>query len=307
MPALVAAAALLSVATAPPNILFVVYDDLRPQLASYGHDRMSTPHFDSLANESLVFNRAYTNYPYCAPSRNSFMSGRMPDHAHDWNFLDSFRQKDVHSNPSPNIGATWVALPEFFKNHGWWTVGSGKLYHPNLPVDNDNPRSWSENLTDYGGNSGCTCPSTPSAAHPHAPMFCALPENTSCPDVVITDTVVQQLQHTEPQIQTLLRRVWYTQATFAMGRTGLVLRAVRASGEHSSGQAQELPTRGASCRVSLLPLGGLSCAARQQRVDELLTQRGGGACELHSRWHCHCRHPCAASPTWVYGGRKLCR
>ena len=194
MPALVAAAALLSVATAPPNILFVVYDDLRPQLASYGHDRMSTPHFDSLANQSLVFNRAYTNYPYCAPSRNSFMSGRMPDHAHDWNFLDSFRQKDVHSNPSPNIGATWVALPEFFKNHGWWTVGSGKLYHPNLPVDNDNPRSWSENLTDYGGNSGCTCPSTPSAAHPHAPMFCALPENTSCPDVVITDTVVQQLQ-----------------------------------------------------------------------------------------------------------------
>jgi hypothetical protein len=179
----------------PPNILFVVYDDLRPQLGAYGHPGMSTPHFDSLASESLVFNRAYTNYPYCAPSRNSFMSGRMPDHAQDWNFVDSFRQKDVHSgHPTPNVGAHWVALPQFFKEHGYWTVGSGKLYHPNLPIDNDNPKSWSENLTDFGGNSGCTCPAAPSATHPHAPMFCALPENTSCPDVVITDTVVSQLR-----------------------------------------------------------------------------------------------------------------
>lgn len=53
-----------------PNILFVVYDDLRPQLSTFGHDGMKTPHFDSLAAESLVFHRAYTNYPYCAPSRN---------------------------------------------------------------------------------------------------------------------------------------------------------------------------------------------------------------------------------------------
>ena len=178
-----------------PNVLFVVYDDLRPQLGAYGHEQMSTPNFDSLAAESLVFNRAYTNYPYCAPSRNSFMSGRMPDHAQDWNFLDSFRQKDVHStNPTPNVGAEWVALPQFFRQQGYWTVGSGKLYHPNLPVDNDNPKSWSENLTDFGGNSGCTCPNVPSATHPHAPMFCALPENTTCPDVIITDTVVGQLR-----------------------------------------------------------------------------------------------------------------
>jgi iduronate 2-sulfatase len=126
---LAAVAIVVVVAAAPPrpNVLFVVYDDLRPQLGAYGHTQMITPHFDSLANESLVFNRAFTNYPYCAPSRNSFMSGRMPDHAHDWNFIDSFRQKDVHKAPSPNVGAEWVALPQFFKEHGYWTVGSGKL------------------------------------------------------------------------------------------------------------------------------------------------------------------------------------
>jgi hypothetical protein len=67
---LMSAAGADAAAATPPNILFVVYDDLRPQLSSFGHDGMKTPHFDSLAAESLVFHRAYTNYPYCAPSRN---------------------------------------------------------------------------------------------------------------------------------------------------------------------------------------------------------------------------------------------
>jgi hypothetical protein len=46
--------------------LQIVYDDLRPQLSAFGHEGMKTPHFDSLAAQSLTFTRAYTNYPYCA-------------------------------------------------------------------------------------------------------------------------------------------------------------------------------------------------------------------------------------------------
>ncbi len=69
----IAAAAADAAAATAPNILFVVYDDLRPQLSAFGHDGMKTPYFDSLAAESLVFHRAYTNYPYCAPSRNRYV------------------------------------------------------------------------------------------------------------------------------------------------------------------------------------------------------------------------------------------
>ena len=160
------------------------------------------------------------------------MSGRMPDHAQDWNFIDSFRQR---CEVSPGVqgktcadweGTTWTALPEFFKKHGYWTVGTGthsalsnrshqrqfsrcsidhetdctrtgKLFHPNLPVDNDNPRSWSVNASDPGGNSGCTCPDAPTQDAPHAPMYCALATNTTCPDVVIADTAVRYLQQWE--------------------------------------------------------------------------------------------------------------
>lgn len=131
----------------------------------------------------------------------------MPDHAEDWNFIDSFRQRCTLST-DPEVpgkscrdweGTTWTALPEFFKKNNYWTVGTGKLFHPNLPVDNDNPRSWSVNASDPGGNSGCTCPPAPTADAPFAPMYCGLPANTTCPDVVIADTAVGYLKQWEKE------------------------------------------------------------------------------------------------------------
>ena len=38
-----------------------------------GHDFMHTPHIDNLAATGTLFNRAYVQYSFCAPSRNSFM------------------------------------------------------------------------------------------------------------------------------------------------------------------------------------------------------------------------------------------
>jgi hypothetical protein len=56
------------------NVLLLICDDLRTQLKVYGHaDYMRTPHIDAFAADAVVFDRAFTNYPYCAPSRNSFM------------------------------------------------------------------------------------------------------------------------------------------------------------------------------------------------------------------------------------------
>ena len=42
-----------------PNILMIAIDDLRPQLRTYGHPQMVTPHLDELAQEGYQFNRAY--------------------------------------------------------------------------------------------------------------------------------------------------------------------------------------------------------------------------------------------------------
>jgi choline-sulfatase len=60
-----------------PNILFLMADQLAPQvLKAYGGPVCRTPHLDRLADEGVVFDSAYTNYPICAPAR---FSGKLTE------------------------------------------------------------------------------------------------------------------------------------------------------------------------------------------------------------------------------------
>ena len=62
-----------------PNILFIMADQLAPQvLSAYGGSRVRTPHLDRLAEQGVVFENAYCNFPLCAPARFSMLSGRLP-------------------------------------------------------------------------------------------------------------------------------------------------------------------------------------------------------------------------------------
>jgi len=113
-----------------PNILYLMSDDMRPQLNCYGQKYMITPQLDKLAATGLQFDFAYTQFAFCAPSRNSIFSGRRPDRNRALNFLSTFRK-------APG-GKDWVAMPQFFKTHGYFTSSAGKLYHDGM----DDPPSW---------------------------------------------------------------------------------------------------------------------------------------------------------------------
>jgi len=61
-----------------PNILFIQFDQLATHaLQIYGNPVVKTPHIDSLAEQSVVFENAYCNFPLCAPSRFSMLSGQL--------------------------------------------------------------------------------------------------------------------------------------------------------------------------------------------------------------------------------------
>ena len=62
-----------------PDILMIAVDDLRPMLGCYGDKRIRTPHIDRLAQQSVVFERAYCQYAKCGTSRLSLMTGLRPD------------------------------------------------------------------------------------------------------------------------------------------------------------------------------------------------------------------------------------
>lgn len=53
-------------------------------LPAYGHKQVKTPNIDKLAADGVVFKNAYSNFPLCAPSRMSMLSGRYATGINVW-------------------------------------------------------------------------------------------------------------------------------------------------------------------------------------------------------------------------------
>ena len=68
--------ALAEPAAQPPNIVFILADDLGyGDLGCYGQKRIQTPNLDRLAAEGMRFTQCYAGSTVCAPSRCALMTG----------------------------------------------------------------------------------------------------------------------------------------------------------------------------------------------------------------------------------------
>jgi iduronate 2-sulfatase len=125
------APAVMAQQKAKKNVLFIIVDDMKPFLGCYGDTNARTPNIDRLAARGRVFDRAYCQQAVCAPSRASFMTGKRPDQLKIWGLSQPFRPL------FPDI----VTLPQYFKNNGYTTAATGKIYHD--PPAHHDPASWS--------------------------------------------------------------------------------------------------------------------------------------------------------------------
>ena len=121
-----------------PNVLFILSDDLNAEGSGMGHPQCRTPHLDRLAEESVRFTRAFCQFPLCAPSRASMMTGQYP-------------LKNGVGGNGGRVDVDRVTLPKHFANHGYWTARVSKVYHMGIPVDIiegtsglDHAPSWTE-------------------------------------------------------------------------------------------------------------------------------------------------------------------
>lgn len=112
-----------------PNVLFIAIDDLNDWLGCMdGHPNTKTPNMDRLASKGVLFKNAHCQAPLCGPSRASIMSGLRPSTTGIYGMVDDEKIKQDNK-----ATADITFLPEYFKNHGYHTMGIGKLFHQHAP------------------------------------------------------------------------------------------------------------------------------------------------------------------------------
>ena len=108
-----------------PNVLFIAIDDLNDWVGVLkGHPQAKTPNIDRLASQGMLFTNAHCQAPICGPSRASVLTGLYPSTS--GNYLQLGEQDIKKSNATT---AKAVFLPDYFENHGYKSMGVGKIVH----------------------------------------------------------------------------------------------------------------------------------------------------------------------------------
>ena len=132
----------------PPNILWLVGENMKLDLGVYGAENVHTPHLDSLAQNGLRFTRVFSTSPVCAPSRSAFMTGMLQTST-DTHNMRSHRKDDYRLPAGVRPITHWLQDAGYFTANishiGNKEVGTGKL---DLNFVNEGPiyqsKEWSE-------------------------------------------------------------------------------------------------------------------------------------------------------------------
>src|SRR3712207_5327612 len=58
-----------------PNIIWILGEDMSPQLGCYGEPLIQTPNLDRMASAGARFEQAFTTAPVCSASRSALATG----------------------------------------------------------------------------------------------------------------------------------------------------------------------------------------------------------------------------------------
>ncbi|RCW63193.1 choline-sulfatase [Pseudorhodoferax soli] len=114
-----------------PNIILFMADQMSAlALQQYGNNTVIAPNIAALSERGVTFKNAYTNYPICAPSRYTMLTGRLP-HA-----IDAF-------DNAAELPAAVPTLMHYLRTMNYRTIISGKMHF----VGPDQHHGYHERLT----------------------------------------------------------------------------------------------------------------------------------------------------------------
>nr|MCU0780660.1 sulfatase-like hydrolase/transferase [Akkermansiaceae bacterium] len=137
---LVAAMLAAARASSPPNVIFILADDLGySDLGCYGGE-IATPHLDSLASEGIRFTQFY-NTARCWPTRAALLTGYHAQQVRRDNLPGSGGGGGMRNTRQP-----WARLlPDFLKPAGYRCYHSGKWHIDGKVLDGGFDRSLNMN------------------------------------------------------------------------------------------------------------------------------------------------------------------
>ena len=127
------------------NVLFIIADDLNCDIGAYGNPIIKTPNIDRLARNGVLFGNAHIQYPWCGPSRASFMTGLYPDQT---------KVKQLRINIREAIPEV-VTIGQKYREERYHSVRIGKIFHYHNPTHigtsgNDDNYTWDQTVNPYG-------------------------------------------------------------------------------------------------------------------------------------------------------------
>jgi len=133
------AAACCCIASVPaaerPNILWIIAEDMGPDLACYGRTDLATPNLDRLAAEGERYTRAFSTAPVCSAARSGLMTGVYPT-AFGANNHRSNRQPGA-----PGLPAGVELLTDRFRQAGYFTANL-RRFLPALGFSGQGKTDW---------------------------------------------------------------------------------------------------------------------------------------------------------------------
>jgi len=144
-----------------PNILWIFPEDISPFFGCYGDaiNKGHTPTIDGLAEQGVLFSRAYASSPVCSPSRSAIITGIMQTTTGTHNHRSS-RWTDGEVVPEKAriyLPSHVKTIPELMKSVGYFTFNSGKddynfHYNRNQLYDVGTPDSYLPGMNGWQGN-----------------------------------------------------------------------------------------------------------------------------------------------------------
>jgi N-sulfoglucosamine sulfohydrolase len=135
---------------AQPNIVWILGDDLGPELACYGDPLVKTPNLDKLAAEGIRFTNAHTTGPVCSASRSAMITGI-------YQTTTGTHNHRSHRNDGYKLPDGVVPFTDLLRTAGYYTVnlksadglGVGKTdFNFNIDHPVYDGKDWSERKKD---------------------------------------------------------------------------------------------------------------------------------------------------------------